>query len=95
MWWEIEGLQFINTLQVTTGYKQGNAFTPVFNYQTSNRADLQLEDPPMSVTTFRKPESENVDLTFYCWTGNNGGQLSQTSTLGQQTFTFSVVGVKE
>lgn len=95
MWWEIKGLQFINTLQVTTGYKQGNAFTPVFNYGTSNRADLQLEDPPMSVTTFRKPESENVNLTFYVWTGNNGGQLSQTSTLGQQTFTFSVVGVKE
>lgn len=95
MWWEIEGLQFINTLRVTDGYKQGSAFTPVFNYQTLNRADLQLEDPPMSITTFRKPESENVGLTFTCWSANNGGLPQPSGQIGQQTFTFSVVGVKE
>jgi hypothetical protein len=93
MWWEIEGLQFINSLAVTTGYKQGNAFTPVFNYQTSNRSDCQFENAPMSVTTFRKPESENVNLSFYVWTSNNGGELLTTGPIGQQTFTFSVVGV--
>lgn len=95
MWWEIEGLQFINTLQVTTGYKQGNAFTPVFLYNTINRTDNQYEDPPMSVTTFRKPESENVNLSFYVWSSNSGGELMTVGPIGQQTFTFSVVGVKE
>jgi hypothetical protein len=95
MWWEIEGLQFINSLKVTTGYTQGNAFTPVFNYQTVNRGDCQFDDAPMSVTTFRKPESENVNLSFYVWTSSNGGELITVGPIGQQTFTFTVVGVKE
>jgi hypothetical protein len=93
MWWEIEGLQFINSLKVTTGYTQGNAFTSVFNYQTSSRGDCQYNDAPMSVTTFRKPESENVNLSFYVWTSSNGGELLTTGPIGQQTFTFIVVGV--
>lgn len=93
MWWEIEGLQFINSLKVTTGYTQGNAFTSVFNYQTSSRGDCQFNDAPMSVTTFRKPESENVNLSFYVWTSSNGGELLTTGPIGQQTFTFIVVGV--
>lgn len=95
IWWEIEGLQFINSLKVTTGYTQGNAFTPVFNYQTANRGDCQFNDAPMSATTFRKPESENVNLTFYAWASGNGGELQPSGPIGQQTFTFSVVGVKE
>ena len=95
MWWEIEGLQFINSLKVTTGYTQGNAFTPVFNYGTINRGDSQYEDAPMSATTFRKPESENVNLSFYVWSSNNGGEPQSVGPIGQQTFTFSVVGVKE
>jgi hypothetical protein len=94
LWWEIEGLQFINTLQVTTGYKQGNAFTPAFLYNTVNRTDCQYEDPPMSITTFRKPESENVNLSFYVWSSNGGGELMTVGPIGQQTFTFSVVGVQ-
>ena len=93
MWWEIEGLQFINSLKVTTGYTQGNAFTPVFNYGTINRGDSQYEDAPMSVTTFRKPESENVNLTFYVWSAANGGEPQLVGPIGQQTFTFTVVGV--
>ena len=94
-WWEMEGLQFINTLRVTTGYKQGSAFTPVFSYGAINRADCQYEDPPMSVSTFRKPESENIDFGFICWSGNAGGQPMPVGPIGQQTFTFSVVGVRE
>jgi hypothetical protein len=95
MWWEITGLQFLNSLKVATGYTQGNAFTPVFNYQTSNRGDCQFEDSPMSVTTFRKPESENVNLSFLNWAAGNGGEVQTVGPIGQQTFTFSVVGVKE
>jgi hypothetical protein len=94
MWYEIEGLQFINNLQVTTGYKQGNGFLQQFFYNTTFYSDAEYGEPPMSINTFRKPESENVSLTFYCWTANGGGTI-QTLQLNPQNFTFSVVGVKE
>jgi len=94
MWWAVEGLQFINTLQVTTGYKQGVAFSPQFFYQTVNQADSEYCEAPMSITTFRRPESENVDLTFVAWNTASGGQTSQV-TIGLTTFSFSVIGVKE
>jgi hypothetical protein len=94
MFWNIEGLQFINTLRVTTGYRQGEAFSPQMFYQTSNQADAEFCEAPMSVTTFRKPGSENVDLTFISWNANNGGEQSGFS-IGLTTFSFSVVGIKE
>ena len=94
MFWNIEGLQFINTLRVTTGYTQGQAFSPQLHFQVSNQADAEFCEAPMSVTTFRKPESENVDLTFNCWNANNGGEPAAVS-IGLTTFTFSVVGIKE
>jgi hypothetical protein len=94
MWWNIIGLDFINTLRVTTGYTQGEAFSPQIFYQTANQADAEYCEAPMSVTTFRKPGSENVDLTFAAWNSNVGGQQSQV-TIGLPTFSFSVVGVKE
>jgi hypothetical protein len=94
MWWAVEGLQFINTLQVTTGYKQGVAFSPQFHYQTVNQADSEYCEAPMSVTTFRKPESENVDLTFAAWNTTSGGIPSAVSN-GLSTFTISIIGVKE
>lgn len=93
MWWQVDGLQFINTLRVTTGYTQGQAFSPQFFYQTANQADAEYCEAPMSVTTFRKPESENVNLTFTTWATNNGGNLASFS-IGLTTFTISVVGVK-
>lgn len=94
MWWAVDGLQFINTLRVTTGYTQGQAFSPQFFYQTANQADAEFCEAPMSVTTFRKPESENVDLTFTTWATNFGGLIA-TFSIGLTTFSFSVVGVKE
>ena len=94
MWWSVEGLQFINTLRVTTGYTQGQAFSPQLFYQTANQADSEFCEAPMSVTTFRKPESENVDLTFAAWNSFTGGAPSAVSN-GLVTFSFSVVGVKE
>jgi hypothetical protein len=93
MWWSVEGLQFINTLRVTTGYTQGIAFSPQTFYQT-NQSDTEYCEAPMSVTTFRRPESENVDLTFATWNSVNGGIPSNVSN-GFCTFTISVVGVKE
>lgn len=94
MWWAVEGLQFINTLRVTTGYTQRQAFSPQLFYQTANQADAEYCEAPMSVTTFRKPESENVDLIFTTWATNNGGNVA-TFSIGLTTFTISVIGVKE
>ena len=94
MWYEMEGLQFINNLRVTTGYKQGNGFTQQFFYTETFTNDCEYGEAPMSINTFRKPESENVSLTFYCWCSASGGSI-QTVQLNAQTFTFSVVGVKE
>jgi hypothetical protein len=94
MWYEIEGLQFINNLRVTNGYKQGNGFLQQFFYNETFTNDCEYGQAPMSINTFRKPESENVNLTFYCWCSVNGGSI-QTVQLNPQFFTFSVVGVKE
>jgi hypothetical protein len=92
LWFELEGLQFINNLRVTTGYKQGNAFTQQFFYNGNYEAEYG--EPPMSINTFRKPESENITFTIYAWYSQNGGELVN-NFLNNNIFTFSVVGVKE
>ena len=94
MWFELEGLQFINNLRVTTGYKQGNGFTQQLFYVDQFTYDAEYGEPPMSINTFRKPESENIDFTIYCWCANNGGEI-QPLAINRNFFTFSVVGVKE
>jgi hypothetical protein len=45
------------------------------------------------MVTFRKPESENVSLTFQLWTISGGAPLSGSAS--DWTLTFAVVGVKE
>lgn len=94
MWFELEGLQFINNLRVTTGYKQGNGFTQQLFYVDQFTYDAEYGEPPMSINTFRKPESENINFTIYCWCANNGGEI-QPLAINRNFFTFSVVGVKE
>jgi hypothetical protein len=94
MWFELEGLQFINNLRVTTGYKQGNAFTQQFFHSDQFGYNAEYGEPPMSINTFRKPESENINFTIYTWCANNGGEI-QTVILNRNIWTFSVVGVKE
>jgi hypothetical protein len=94
MWFELEGLQFINNLRVTNGYKQGNGFTQQLFYVDQYTYDAEYGEPPMSINTFRKPESENIDFTIYCWCANNGGEI-QPLAINRNFFTFSVVGVKE
>ena len=94
MWFELEGLQFINNLRVTTGYKQGNGFTQQLFYVNEFTYDAEYGEPPMSINTFRKPESENINFTIYCWCANNGGEI-QPLAINRNFFTFSVVGVKE
>jgi hypothetical protein len=95
-WFQISGLQFINTLSVlnTNMLSQGYATTPVFNPASSSTADAESFANPIGATTFRKPETENVDLTFQLWVQNNGGTVLN-SQLNHFTLSFIVVGVKE
>jgi len=93
MFFVMDGLQMINTLAVTTGFRQGRAFSPLARYQASNIVDANYFDYPGGIIgTFRKPESEQTNLDFEIW--NIAGGL-QTALIGNSILTFSVIGVKE
>jgi hypothetical protein len=95
-WFQISGLQFINALSVlnTNMLSQGYATTPVFNPASASTADAESFSNPIGTTTFRKPESENVDLTFQLWSQNSNGTVLN-SQMNNFTLSFIVVGVKE
>lgn len=92
MFFIMDGLQMINTLAVTTGFRQGRAFSPLARYQASNIVDANYFDNPGGIVgTFRKPESENTDLAFEIF--SSLGAL-QPVLIGDSILTFSVIGVK-
>lgn len=93
MFFVMEGLQMINTLAVTTVFKQGFAFSPLINYQSSNIIDGNYFDYPGGIIgTFRRPESETTTLSFEIFTA--AGALQSATPIGNSILTFSVVGVK-
>lgn len=97
MFFQMSGLQFINTVAVKSGTANSTqelAWSPVFNFNAVSTADANIFDSPGNMITFRKPESERVDLNFELWTANSGG-VAITTTMNQTTITFSVIGVKE
>ena len=96
LWFQMEGLQFINCIGTTTtsSYSQGIGYTPVFRYATASTSEGDCMDNPSSMLSFRKPESENVDLAFQMFTANLGGQALNLAMSGF-SLTFAVVGIKE
>lgn len=97
MFFQMSGLQFINTVAVKSGTAnstQGLAWSPIFYFNSASTADANIFDSPGNMITFRKPESERVDLDFELWTANGGG-AAITTTMNQTTITFSVIGVNE
>jgi len=96
LWFQIEGLQFINCIGTTTtsSYSQGIGYTPVFRYATASTSEGDCMDNPSSILSFRKPESENVDLAFQMFTANGGG-AALNSQMNGFSLTFAVVGIKE
>jgi hypothetical protein len=96
MFFQIQGLQFINCLSTTTSstFSQSVAYTPIFRYTTVSSADSDSFAVPDSLISFRKPESENVDLAFQLFTLNGGG-AALNSQMNQFSLTFAVVGIKE
>jgi hypothetical protein len=95
-WFQISGLQFINTLSAinSNNLVRDYATTPVFQPASANTADAESFANPIGATTFRKPESESVDLTFQLWSQNNSGTVLN-SQMNHFTLSFIVVGIKE
>jgi hypothetical protein len=93
---QIEGLQFINCLSTTSSssFSQSVAYTPFYRYVSANISDSDTFSVPDSLISFRKPESENVDLAFQMFTANLGGAALDVQ-MNQFSFTFAVVGIKE
>ena len=93
---QIEGLQFINCLSTTSSssFSQSVAYTPIFRYVSANISDSDTFSVPDSLISFRKPESENVDLAFQLFTANQGGAILNPQ-MNQFSLTFAVVGIKE
>jgi len=96
MFFQIQGLQFINSLSTTASstFSQSVAYTPIFRYTTASTADSDIFAVPESLISFRKPESENVDLAFQLFTVNSGGTALNLQ-MNQFSLTFAVVGIKE
>lgn len=94
MFFVMDGLQMINTMAVTTGFRQGRAFSPFARYQTVNAVDANYFDYPGGIVgTFRKPETENTNLAFEIW--SISGIVQNAGVIGNSILTFSVIGVKE
>lgn len=96
LFFQMQGLQFINCLSTTTSssFSQSVAYTPIFRYIAASTADSDTFAVPDSLISFRKPESENVDLAFQLFTANQGGSALNLQ-MNQFSLTFAVVGIKE
>jgi hypothetical protein len=96
MFFQIQGLQFINCLSTTTtpSFSQSVAYTPIFRYQSASSAESDSFAVPDSLISFRKPESETVDLAFQLFTATLGG-IAFNLAMNQFSLTFTVVGINE
>lgn len=95
----MEGLQFINTLAVgpytAAWYNRfGWGAQGILEATTASYPNGNAFGDITSTTTFRKPESENVNLNFVVGNLNNG-YASTSITYNNWTITFRVVGVSE
>ena len=90
----MSGLQFINATIQTSQILMGQVATPFMVLNSSGIADANYFDIPTGIVSFRKPESENVSLTFTLWTISSGVPLTGGSA-SDWSLTFAVVGVKE
>lgn len=97
LYFQIRGLQFINCLSTTTtsSYSQSVAYTPVFPFRVGSlTSEGDCFDIPAGLLSFRKPESETVDLAFQLFTAASGG-VPIGNQFNQFSLTFAVVGIKE
>jgi hypothetical protein len=96
LFFQIQGLQFINCLSTTpiATFTRNVAYTPIFRYISASTAESDSFASPENLISFRKPESENVDLAFQLFTVNLGGTALNLQ-MNQFSLSFAVVGIKE
>lgn len=92
---QMSGLQFINTgaVKSSENLTQGLGWSPIVLLNTTATADANIFDSPGNMVSFRKPESERVDLSFELWSTSGGGTIL-ISAINNTTLTFSVIGVE-
>lgn len=100
IWYFMDGFQFINTVNAGYGNVTSyNKFVTVSqNYTTGFStpnaiADMALYDQNCQRWTFRRPESNTVNLRFQIQNLNSAG--TTTALQPQWRFTFSIVGVED
>lgn len=93
-YFNISGLQFINNMVIENTTNLNNVWSPIFYAQPINYGFSEKFDEPTNIYTFRKPESENVSLSFTLWTLNNNSTPYTSIQQNDWSFTFSVFGVK-
>lgn len=94
LFFEISGLQFINNMIIDNTVNLSNVWTQMFYIESPNISSAISLDSPTDIYTFRKPESENINLSFTLWTVNSLISPYTGILMGDWTFTFSVFGVK-
>lgn len=94
MYFKISGLQFINNMVVENSIDLNSIWTPLYLNEPTTYSTLATFESPSDTYTFRKPESENVSLSFSLWTLANNSSYYSSLLYSDTTFSFSVFGVK-
>ena len=94
----IEGLQFINNMTMGFNNSIFNGRYGIFGVMQIETAATQIasgnvQDDQCAVNTFRKPETENITLTFTI--GNVSTYPATTLTYANWNLSFSIFGVND
>ncbi len=94
LFFTLTGLPFINTVgQPNAGTTTSMATIPVGYISDFTKGYSSVSDTPVNITSFTKPNTNNVNLTFNLYTGDgNGG--NNTNNFGEWVFTFGIIGIK-
>ena len=89
LFFTLEGLPFCNSSSLNNSI----ATIPVGYIDNFSTGYSTVCDAPVNITTFTKPNTNTVNLTFNLYVGD--GTLANTSNVyGEWSFTFGVIGIK-
>lgn len=98
MFFTLTGLPFTNTTAqpyLTNGFgtTTNMATVPIGYINDFTKGYSYVCDAPVNITTFSKPETNTVNMSFNLYTGD-GNVTDNTNTYGEWCFTFGVIGIK-
>jgi hypothetical protein len=91
LFFTLTGLPFTNA--TATGIVSNIATVPVGYIDNFATGYSSVCDAPVNITTFTKPSSNTVELTFNLYTGD-GSTTNSSNVYGEWSFTFGVIGIK-